>query len=106
MKLKKFWSETEFVNFEEYADFGMSGKQYDRNYMRSMAQGVAVEDMCPLCAKALKDGSYKILTTTTAPNGTTNYYYNPNVVGEKIKVGNGCFRRLMQAYRKKYEKYE
>lgn len=103
-KKTNFWNETEFVNYEEYASFGISGDAYCKNLERSIAKGVAQSDMCPLCAKALKEGSYKTLTTLIAPNGTTNYYFNPNAQGEQIKVGNGCFKHIMEAYRKKYGK--
>ena len=100
-----FWNEDQFVSYEEYASFGISGDTYCKNYDRSEAQGVAEEDMCPLCAKALKEGSYKTLTTLVAPNGVTKYYFNPNVKGgEQVKVGNGCFKHLMEAYKKKYNK--
>lgn len=97
-----YWNENEFVTYEEYADFGISGETYCKNLDRSIAKGVAQSDMCPLCAKALKEGSYKTLTTIIAPNGVTAYYFNPNAQGEQIKVGNGCFKHLMEAYRKKY----
>jgi hypothetical protein len=99
-----FWNESEFVNYEEYASFGISGDAYCKNLERSIAKGVAENDRCPLCAKELKEGSYKTLTTLIAPNGTTNYYFNPNVKGEQTKVGNGCFKHIMEAYREKYGK--
>ena len=104
MAKNSFWSESEFVTYEEYAYYGISGETYCKNLNRSMSKGVAQSDMCPLCAKPLKEGSYKTLTTLIAPNGTTNYYFNPNVKGEQTKVGNGCFKHIMEAYRAKYGK--
>ena len=101
---KQEWSENEFVNYEEYAEFGISGDMYCKNLDKSIKKGVPNECMCPLCAKELKEGSYRLMIIKTAPNGTTNYFFNPNVQGQTIKVGNGCYKNLMKAYKEKYKK--
>lgn len=98
-----FWNENQFVSYEEYANFGISGEMRERNLKSSMLKKLDFDQLCPLCFKPLKDGSYKTLTIVEV-NGTTNYYFNPNVKGKQIKVGNGCFKRLIQAHRYKYEK--
>ena len=103
-KKNNFWNEIEFVNYEEYASFGISGEMRERNLERSMLKKLDFDQLCPFCFKPLKEGSYKTLTITTSANGTTDYYYNPYVKGEQIKVGNGCFKHVMEAYREKYGK--
>lgn len=99
-----FWNENEFVSYEEYASFGISGEMRERNLERSMLKKLNFDQLCPFCFKPLKDGSYKTLITTIGANGATDYYFNPSVKGEQTKVGNGCFKRLIQAYKSKYKK--
>lgn len=97
----KIWNENEFVTYDEYAYFGISGEQRDRNMFRSDKLGIPEEDRCPFCYKPLKEGSYKTLYYKDI-NGDT-YFMHPVSGGEPIKVGNGCFKHLNQAYKKKYE---
>lgn len=97
------WKSTEYVTYEEYAMFGISAAAYDRNFDRSEKLGISEDCRCPLCAKPLKEGSYKTLMTIMQPNGVVRYYNNDEVEGTPIKVGNGCFRNLMKAYNKKYK---
>ena len=98
-----FWNENEFVTYEEYASFGISGEMRERNLERSMLKKIDFDELCPFCFKPLKEGSYRVLTVKN--NGTTDYYYNPNVKGgEQVRIGNGCFKHVMEAYRKKYGK--
>lgn len=100
----KFWGSNEFVTYEEYAMFGISGDAYMRNLERSDRLGIPDDCRCPLCAKPLKEGSYKIMITRESPNnGVAEYYYNPDAPGVPTKVGNGCFRNLMKAYNIKYK---
>lgn len=101
----KFWGSNEFVTFEEYANYGISGDSYMRNLERSEKLGVPDECRCPLCAKPLKERSYRIMITReSSVNGVTEYYYNPDVEGTPMKVGNGCYRNLLKAYNDKYIK--
>ena len=104
MAKNNFWNENEFVTYEEYADFGISGEARERNLQRSMFKKLEFDQLCPFCFKPLKEGSYKTLTMVIMPNGCTAYYFNPNVKGEQIKVGNGCFKHIMEAYKYKYGK--
>lgn len=105
MSKTKFWNENEFVNYEEYASFGISGEMRERNLNRSMGKGMGFGELCPFCFKPLKEGSYKVLIGKVRENGTIDYYYNPNVKGgEEVRVGNGCFRHIMEAYKAKYGK--
>ena len=103
-KKNSYWNENEFVSYEEYAQYGISGNQYEKNWETSHKHGIDSNDMCPLCAKALKEGSYRTMIVKEAPNKVTCYYFNPSVEGTPVKVGNGCFRNLMKAYKAKYNK--
>ena len=96
------WREDEFVTYDEYAYYGISGDTRDRNLERSEKKGYKYEDLCPFCMKPLKEGSYRILTYVSTNVGT--FYNNANVAGEPVKVGNGCFKHIMQAYKEKYNK--
>ena len=98
-----FWNENEFVTYEEYASFGISGEVRERNLERAMLKKIDFDELCPFCFKPLKEGSYRVLTAKDS--GATVYYYNPNVKGgEQVRIGNGCFKHVMEAYRKKYGK--
>ena len=102
MRKQIMWENDEFVCYDEYAPYGVTGEQYDKNWERSEKLGVCNDDMCPLCAKPLKEGSYRTLFCTNESN--TRYYMSPADGRESIKVGNGCFKRLMEAYKEKYHK--
>ena len=97
------WKNNEFVTYEEYVMFGISGETRERNLERSNKLGIPEECRCPLCMKPLKEGSYRILIV---PNNTsaTCYYNNSSIIGERVKIGNGCFRNIMKAYKYKYNK--
>ena len=104
-EVNKEWGPDEFVDYDEYANYGVSGDYYLKNSDRADKLGVPEEDRCPLCSKPLKDGSYKTLRTLTDPaSQQTRYYFNQNAPGEPMKVGNGCFRNLTKAYKAKYGK--
>ncbi len=103
-RTRKFWGVEEFVNYEEYAYYGISGKAFERNMIASQKKGLTIDQTCPFCCKELKEGSYVVMKVVVAPNGVNQYYFNPNAVGKEIKVGLGCFRNLMKAYKDKYGK--
>lgn len=98
-----YWNENEFVTYEEYASYGISGEARERNLERSMKLGISNKCMCPLCMKPIKEGSYKILIVPS-DTSSTHYYYNPAVVGTPVKIGKGCFQNIMKAYKNKYNK--
>lgn len=100
---KKFWNTDEFVTYDEYATYGISGEQRDRNMMKSDKLGVPESDRCPLCFKPLKDGSYKTLYYKDV-NSCDTYFMHPVDGSEPIKVGNGCFKHLNEAYKEKYQR--
>ena len=101
--MEKFWKENEFVSYEEYAEFGISGEARERNLERADRKQIGFECLCPLCFKELKEGSYKVLIANT-DNSCTHYYFNPNAKGTPVKIGKGCFKHIMQAYKEKYGK--
>ena len=98
-----YWDENQFVTYEEYSAYGISGEIRERNLMHSDKLGISEECRCPLCMKQLKEGSYKILIVPNNTN-TTQYYFNPTVKGIPVKIGNGCFKNIMKAYKAKYNK--
>lgn len=103
-RTRKFWGVEEFVSYEEYAYYGISGEALERNMNVAEQKGLTDEQTCPFCSKELKEGSYVVMKVVVAPNGVSRYYFNPNAVGKEIKVGLGCFRNLKKAYKDKYEK--
>ena len=100
----KEWQDDEFVDYEEYAAYGVPSDQWERNYNRSIKLGIPQEQRCPFCEKPLKDGSYKTMYHRDGPNGVKQYYRSSALGGTPINVGNGCFKRLQQAYDDKYNK--
>jgi hypothetical protein len=101
--MEKYWNVDEFVSYEEYAEFGISGEVRDRNLERADKKSIPFGQLCPLCFKELKEGSYKTLIVNTE-GSCSRYYYNPNAKGTPIKIGRGCFKHIMEAYRAKYNK--
>jgi len=101
--MNKYWNEDEFVSYDEYATYGISGAARERNLERADRKGIGFECLCPFCFKELKEGSYKTLIDNTE-GSCSRYYFNPNAKGTPIKIGNGCFKHLMEAYRAKYNK--
>lgn len=97
-----FWGETEYVSYEEYAVYGIGGDARERNLTHSINKGLDFEQMCPFCMRELKDGSYVEMWAVEPTSGCTRYYFHPNAKGEKIKIGKGCFKHIMEAYKKKY----
>jgi len=102
-KLCTEWGVDEYVDYEEYAVYGVSGKEYERNSNHCDKLNIPYSQRCPLCGKRLR-GNFKTLKAVTAANGVIRYYNNSNINGENIAVGNGCFKRLIQAYKSKYKK--
>ena len=101
--MTKYWNEDEFVSYEEYATYGISGEARERNLERAHRKGIGFETLCPFCFKELKEGSYKTLIVNTE-GSCSRYYFNPNAKGTPVKIGNGCFKHVTEAYRAKYKK--
>lgn len=99
---KKEWREDDYVSYEEYVPYGVTGEQYDRNSMRSEKLGLSEDETCPLCAKRLKEGSYRTLYCDTMSNGVERYFKHPGPDRTPVKVGTGCVRRLDEAHAEKY----
>ncbi len=98
------WQQDEFVDYDEYAYFGVGFDYRERNWNHCMKNNIPESEICPLCSRQLKEGSYRMVGVTTDRNYCTRYYLNPPEGMERIKVGEGCIKRLVQAYKKKYGK--
>ena len=108
MATTKFWGIDEYVDYDEYADFGISGEMRERNIQRALRKGLSLSDekLCPFCFKELKDDSYVEMWCVDVLEYSTRYYFTknqPHPLAHKIKVGKGCFRNLQKAYKLKYK---
>ena len=104
-KKTKYWEPDEFITYDDAASYLCTGDARYKNMERYDRLGVPEDERCPFCSKQLKQGSYKTLTYNDPDNnGNTHYYFHPEAPGKPMKIGNGCFKRLSDAYKGKYGK--